>query len=158
MAIAHTFRPISEEAFWNLVDIRDGCWEWLGDHSPNGYPYTVREKQGENKGKRRGAHRVAYEYLKGSIPEGFDLDHLCRNRGCVNPDHLEPVTRRENLLRGKTIPAHNIKKTHCPRGHSYEGVNLRIERTVSGVGRACRECKRRRNREAKRRQARARNE
>lgn len=72
------------------------------------------------------AHRVAYELFVAEIPEGFDLDHLCRNRGCVNPDHLEPVTRRENLLRGETIPARNARITHCPQGHPYDAENTRI--------------------------------
>ena len=70
------------------------------------------------------AHRVAYEIIKGKIPDGLDLDHLCRNKVCVNPDHLEAVTRRENLMRGNTIIAKEVKQTHCKRGHPLSGNNL----------------------------------
>lgn len=72
------------------------------------------------------AHRVYYEARFGPIPAGLQLDHLCRNRGCVNPDHLEPVTCRENLMRGHTVAAANAKKTHCNAGHALAGDNLRV--------------------------------
>lgn len=83
------------------------------------------------------AHRWAYEYFKGPIPEGLQLDHLCRNRNCVNPAHLEPVTQRENLLRGTTLSAANFAKTHCPQGHPYSGANLYVK---PNGGRDCRKC------------------
>jgi len=89
-------------------------------------------------GKNKVAHRISYELLKGDIPEGLDLDHLCRNRGCVNPDHLEPVTRKENLLRGNTIPAKHARKTHCPQGHEYTKGNTFISKSGS---RHCRKCR-----------------
>ena len=93
------------------------------------------------------AHRYAYEELVGPIPEGLQLDHLCRNRSCVNPDHLEPVTCRENLRRGETLNAANLAKTHCPAGHPYAGENLSI--TAKGF-RECIECGRTRSREFQR--------
>jgi hypothetical protein len=83
------------------------------------------------------AHRVTYEALVGSIPDGLDLDHLCRNRGCCNPEHLEPVTKAENLLRGEGVCAKNARKTHCSRGHEFTPENT----IVRPNGRACRLCK-----------------
>lgn len=77
------------------------------------------------------AYRVAYELLVGAIPDGFQLDHLCRNRACVNPAHLEPVTQAVNKARGE-----RAMKTHCPKGHPYSGSNLIREKT----GRKCRIC------------------
>jgi hypothetical protein len=88
-------------------------------------------------GKLCQLHRVVYEHLRGPIPKGRDLDHLCRNHGCCNPDHLDPVTEQENLLRGETLAAANAVKTHCPRGHAYSGENLILR---SNGRRACREC------------------
>src|SRR5699024_1617461 len=89
------------------------------------------------------AHRVSYETFAGPIPEGLDLDHLCRNRSCVNPEHLEPVTRSENLRRSPLM-ARGQDKTHCPHGHEYSPENTRI--TKAGA-RACRTCERKRNRD-----------
>jgi len=83
------------------------------------------------------AHRFGYELLVGPIPTGLTLDHLCRVRTCVNPAHLEPVSIGENVLRGDTRPAANLKKTHCPRGHAYDAANTYIAR---GGERHCRTC------------------
>lgn len=94
------------------------------------------------------AHRYFYEQLVGSIPEGLTLDHLCRIRNCVNPAHLEPVTRGENTLRGDTITGNNRRKTQCKRGHAFTPENTRI--TPQGT-RCCRACAReRRKRESAR--------
>jgi len=75
--------------------------------------------------------------VNGPIPEGLDLDHLCRNRWCVNPEHVEPVTRRENLIRGQTTIAQNVSKTHCPAGHAYDETNTYYYRGM----RQCRICR-----------------
>ena len=88
------------------------CWIWQGCLTHNGYGQLRRNN------KSWLAHRYSYVLFKGSIPNGMVLDHLCRVRNCVNPEHLEPVTNRENLLRG--IPGN---KTHCPHGHEYTQEN-----------------------------------
>ena len=93
-----------------------GCWIWTGSTVWGGYGMV------KFNGKNKLAHRVAYEYYTGeTIPLGMDLDHKCRVRCCVNPAHLEIVTRKENLRRGLTGKSnnHNARKTHCPRGHEY---------------------------------------
>lgn len=117
------------------VDLVGDCWEW---QSSKKYGYG----QVRVDSKLHLAHRLVYEALIGPIPEGLDIDHLCRNRACVNPLHMEPVTRRENLLRGEGVVAINAAKTHCLRGHPFEGDNLRINQRKYGIERACRECER----------------
>jgi hypothetical protein len=111
------------------------CWTFRGA-LVNGYGYThVVDAPG--KYRTAFAHRVVYEELVGPVPTGKDLDHLCRNRACVNPDHLQPVSRRENLLRGQTIVARQVRRTHCPRGHEYT-ENTYLYRNMRYC-RACRE-------------------
>lgn len=83
------------------------------------------------------AHRVAWEAKHGPVPEGLVLDHLCRNRACVNLDHLEPVTHRVNVLRGVGPTARNAAKTHCNRGHELAGANMRRDRRGRRV---CHQC------------------
>lgn len=85
------------------------------------------------------AHRVAYEALVGPIPQGLMIDHLCRNRSCVNVEHMEPVTNRVNILRGDTVTAANAAKTHCPQGHEYTPENTHLH-GPNGTGRRCRTC------------------
>lgn len=89
------------------------------------------------------AHRWAYEHWVGPIPEGTELDHLCREVLCVLPTHLEPVTHRENLMRGKGFAARNARKTHCPQGHKYTDENTYVNPRGS---RECRTCIRERGR------------
>lgn len=90
-----------------------GCWEWKGTKNSGGYAKT------KIKGKTLLGHRMMYEFTHGSIPQHLTLDHLCRNRSCVNPQHLEPVTMKENLLRGNGACAINKRKTKCKRGHPF---------------------------------------
>ncbi len=89
------------------------------------------------------AHRWAYEQARGAIPDGMHLDHLCRNTLCVNPDHLQAVTARENLRRGVGFAGTNARKTRCPAGHPYSGDNVYI-RPASG-SRVCVTCRRQRD-------------
>lgn len=112
--------------FWQKVRFTSTCWIWTACKRRGYGAYTV-------DGKLRVAHRLVYEEMRGPIPEGLTLDHLCRNRPCVNPDHLEPVTREENVRRwGRTI-------THCKRGHEFVAGSFRVE--ISKTGQARRFCK-----------------
>lgn len=106
-----------------------GCVDWTAGTVGNGYGQFW-------DGRLVLAHRWAYEYFKGPIQDGLQLDHLCRNRHCVNPAHLEPVTGRENILRGET-GKNNSDKTHCPQGHHYTGDNLYVNPAGSRVCRTC---------------------
>ena len=120
-----------QERFWLKVEDAGLCWHWTGHIGDGGYG-TFR-----GPGRRTvKAHRFAYESLVGPIPDGLFLDHLCRVRHCVNPEHLEPVTGRVNTLRGEGITAAQARRTHCHRGHPLSGDNLWIVRGR----RCCREC------------------
>lgn len=123
--------------FWQKVEKTAGCWIWKAARDRDGYGFFT-----PIHGKHLRAHRVAYELLKGPIPEGLQIDHLCRNTSCVNPNHLEPVTHLENNRRGVTsFSARNRRKTHCPKGHPYSGDNLARWKLRSGKNqRSCREC------------------
>ena len=116
----------------------NGCWQWKGALFPNGYGHfrLYTHKNGY-------AHIVAYELFRGSIPKELEIDHLCRNRGCINPYHMELVTHQENILRGISVGhgagAYQRAKTHCPQGHPYNEANTRITR--KGY-RDCRVCDR----------------
>lgn len=126
-----------------LVDRLDqdtpGCWEWPGTLRCGGYA-----KLWFN-GKNRFAHRVVYEIMVGQIPSGLTLDHLCLNRACVRPDHLEPVTQRVNNLRATTFSGENSRKTHCNKGHAFDTDNTRTEKAGAGYRRICKQCGRDRN-------------
>jgi hypothetical protein len=120
--------------FWAKVDPSGDCWEWIGARKPTGYGSFWISPSRSNEI----SHRVAYQMLVGPIPDGLELDHLCRNRCCVNPDHLEPVTRKENARRGVRWPRH-AHRTHCKHGHEFTPENTRHGK--DGV-RYCRACAR----------------
>jgi HNH endonuclease len=115
--------------FWDYVEPEPntGCWLWLGRITYAGYGAWRRD------GYAR-AHRYAYAMRYGAIPDGLTLDHRCRVRSCVNPAHLEPMTPRENILRGEGHAARNALKTQCPRGHPYDYIRK------EGRYRWCRTC------------------
>ena len=142
---------------WDRIDASGDCWEWTAGRS-HGYGHT------NIFGECRGVHRAVWQALVGDIPDGLQIDHLCRNRGCCNPDHMELVTPGENSRRGLGVGGRLGKnasskywsgRTHCPQGHEYAGDNL-ISTTQGKKGwarRVCRICKRARDRkhDAKRR-------
>ena len=117
--------------FAEKIQIEGECWVWTAWRIKNGYGRIQLTSR-----KPALAHRAVYEILVGPIPEGLTLDHLCRNRACVNPSHLEPVTMRENALRGIGPTAINARKTHCPKGHPF------IQR---GRQRICVQCRKAQN-------------
>ena len=135
------------EKFWAKVDAGGDCWLWTGALNTGGYGRFTLD------GRRQRAHRVAYALLVSPVPDHLELDHLCRVRHCVNPDHLEPVTRRENVIRG-AAPAQAAyrqkRKTHCPKGHPYDEANT-YEWARRPGQRYCVECNRVRSREYSRR-------
>jgi hypothetical protein len=111
-----------QERFWSKVDVKgpDECWEWTGSR-PHGYGKMWSGEYSDNGHPRAvSAHRVSYVIHVGAIPDGFVIDHLCRNPGCVNPAHLEAVTHRENTLRGVGATAVLARRNACINGHPYE--------------------------------------
>lgn len=135
-----------QERLLAKIEKRDGgytspCWFWTGAMFQNGYAAI---KAGRRAAR---AHRVSYETFIGPIPDDLTIDHLCRNKSCVNPDHLEPVTNKENFLRAvfpKTHGFNKREKTHCPKGHAYDTQNTHI--TPQGW-RKCKICQRQKSNE-----------
>lgn len=114
------FAQPSKQTRYRWIVLADGCWQWPGTDEATYGAFTMY------------AHRWTYEEMVGPIPDGLQIDHLCRNKGCVNPEHLEPVTHAENQRRKA------LARTHCPKGHEWTPENTYI----NGGGRHCRTCSR----------------
>lgn len=132
VAVAH--RTPAPDRFWPKVEKTATCWNWNGSRKHGGYGEFRADSQ-----RKVPAHRWSFEVACGPVPVGLVLDHLCRNPGCVRPDHLEPVTPRENSLRSLSPPAMNARKTRCREGHPLSGDNL-MPSTLRQGRRRCRAC------------------
>lgn len=134
--IHHSIKTVLGEPyysrFWSRVAKTETCWLWTGGVRRDGYGRFFIGSRGYSKGFV--VHRLTYEMLIGRIPESLTLDHLCRVRHCCNPDHLEPVSIGENVLRGETIPARFARRTHCTAGHDL------AEARQTKYGRHCLVC------------------
>jgi hypothetical protein len=136
----HDPSPLARVLMLVKKDEQTGCWVGPWATTKKGYVAI-------NIGRRKEQiYRFVYAALRGPIPQGLTLDHLCRNRRCFNPDHLEPVTMLENILRGT-----NSTKTRCKRGHELSGDNVLLGHSRTGRVRVCRACRRMRDRERRRR-------
>lgn len=119
--------------FLRKITRLDKCWRWTGSLHPNsGYGRFWIEAHTD-----RLAHRLSYQWATGEIPQGLTIDHQCRNRWCVNPQHLRPMTNVENVMIGMSPFAINARKTHCPKGHEYTPENT----GRAGSERYCKECR-----------------
>lgn len=128
-----------EERFWKYVAPMtegSGCWEWMGHIAGHGYG---RITSGRRPATPLYAHRVSYEINVGTIPDEFTIDHLCRNRSCVNPAHLEVVTMGTNTLRGEGPTAENKRKSNCQNDHALAGENLIVDKRGYRKCRTCRD-------------------
>lgn len=120
-------RKIAIDEFWSRVRKTDGCWLYEGYVNPSGYGQIG----------RRYAHRIAYGAVNGAISDGLEVDHLCKVRNCVNPAHLEAVSRRENVLRSDSSSARRARQTHCKKGHPLSGDNLYVRKEGWRMCKAC---------------------
>lgn len=122
--------------FWFMVDVEPtGCWSWTDRKDPKGYGRFSRVWVDATTAF---VHRLAYMAIIGPIPDDLPLDHLCRNRACCNPSHLEPVSAGVNVLRGESLAARNAAATECVHGHPFTSENTYI--TPDGR-RNCRKCR-----------------
>lgn len=117
------------DRWWDKVDVTDGCWNWTGGTTLSGYALIGVTADTPSGTTKVPAYRLSYQWFKGPIPEGHEIDHACRNRRCVNPDHLQVVTHRENMVLAA------VAHTHCRRGHRYP-----VPGHVPG-GKRCQECR-----------------
>lgn len=124
--------PIQERLRARTRTLENGCVVWTASVDRHGYGRIYFG------GVNRAPHRVAYELERGPIPDGAQVDHLCKNPLCCNPDHLEAVTPRENTLRSSSLSAVNARKTHCNKGHPFDEANTYRR----GGRRCCRACNR----------------
>lgn len=118
------------DRFWNKVSKTDTCWIWTACTNNEGYGVFSLDAKSQK------AHRLAYTWLVGEIPQGAVLDHTCRVRNCVNPEHLEAVSDKTNILRGNGMWRKRLEQTHCVRGHLLSGSNIRYEKNK----RRCKTC------------------
>ena len=119
------------------------CWRWIGQLNNHGYGQSgIRVRVGDSLNNRL-AHRIIYQLIFGNIPDGLVIDHLCRNRACVNPYHLEPVPMTVNTLRGEGPTAYYARRDSCKWGHLFDDRNTRM----AGNARLCKTCQRRSTRE-----------
>jgi hypothetical protein len=125
-------RALLERLFSRTIRGPGGCWLWTGGKSDG---YAMLRVQG----RMVRLHRTVYEQLVGPVPSGLEIDHLCRVRCCLNPEHMEPVAKRVNILRGEGACAVHARKVTCVRGHPLSGENLEIE---GGKFRRCKQCRR----------------
>jgi|SRR3972149_2925249 len=116
--------------FWSKVDLGEGCWLWTGALFASGYGCFFYD------GRVQPAHRWAYEQVNGPVPNGKEIDHLCRTRNCVRADHLEAVSHRTNCQRGD-VGLNQTSKTHCRQGHPYTGHNLVVRKNGNRLCRTC---------------------
>jgi hypothetical protein len=121
-----------------------GCWIFTGCRIRGGYGMVRTGSVLDGSARSKLAHRVVYEAIVGPIPEGLELDHLCRNPACVNPAHLEPVDHRTNVLRGFSPSAIHARKTHCVNGHEFTTENTLVDKKGKRNCRACARAARRR--------------
>lgn len=129
--------------FYSQIEITNNCWNWTGKLDSDGYGLS-QDLKNIIGFKTNRAHRVAYYIAVKDLISGLTIDHLCRNRRCVNPAHLEEVTNVENVLRGENFTAINARKTHCYNGHPFNEANT--YNPPNAKARICRICQTNNNR------------